>query len=88
MPAAAAACGEMSDFWCMAEAETICADDICCIDCSAFSRCDWSMYDAGLPLDGTCEGERRDSSDPRNLSTHYVYVHCAMRAAWRNYHMS
>ena len=58
MPAAAAACGEMRDFWCMAEAETICADDICCIDCSAFSRCDWSMYDAGLPLDGTCKGER------------------------------
>ena len=69
--AAAAACGGMSDFWCMAEAETICADDICCIDCSAFSRCDWSMYDAGLPLDGTCEGGRSDSSDPRNLYTKY-----------------
>ena len=49
-----AMCG-MRDFWCMADADTICADDICCIDCSAFSRCDWSMYDAGLPLDGTCK---------------------------------
>ena len=53
MPAAAAGCGWMRDFWCMAEADTICADDICCIDCSAFSRWDWSMYEAGLPLEGT-----------------------------------
>ena len=68
---AAAGCG-MSDFWCMADADTICADDICCIDCSAFSRCDWSMYDAGLPLDGTCG--KTHSSVPRNLSRKYIRI--------------
>ena len=38
---------------CMAEAETIWAEDICCIDWRAFSFCAWSKYEAGLPLLGT-----------------------------------
>lgn len=38
---------------CIAEAETIWAEDICCIDWSAFSLWAWSKYEAGLPLFGT-----------------------------------
>ena len=43
---------------CIADAETICADDICCIDCKAFSLWAWSRYEAGELFPGTWNAKK------------------------------